>query len=142
MEIKNSQNIDKTPNASFKNNVKGAPVDKMKEFINSFINRAEFELSDIGWFREISDFYLNENPLRYIHKAGLEILPENNSQSSKKRILKAFVTNESDRYATSQTLKEGTREEILNFLKSDDFKNCFDDYVTGCSDNFFMDEKL
>ncbi len=142
MDIKSTNHLDKIQNTSFKNLSKGASVDKMQEFINSYINRAEFELSDIGWFREITDQYRNDNPLRYVNSIGLQITPENNSSSSKKRILKAFVTTEDNRYSTFRTLKEGTRDEILQFLKSDEFKPMLQDYITQCSDSFFMDDYL
>ncbi len=142
MEIKKTNNLDKTQNIPFKNLSKEGNVDKMQEFIDSYINRAEFELSDIGWFREISEHYKNDNPLRYVNTIGLKIEPEDNSSSSKKRTLKAFVSNANDQYYTFCTLKEGSRDEILQFLKSDDFKPILQDYITQCSDNFFMDEHL
>lgn len=142
MDIKKTTNINTPPKISFKNDDKGARVDKMQAFINDYIDKAEFQLTDIGFFGDIEKYYNNENPLRHVEKIGLKISPDGSSANSQKRILKAVVTSENNRYEMPHILKEGSRDEILAYLKADDFQRKFENYVTKCSDKFFNDDNI
>lgn len=142
MEINKLQNLENTTKTGFKRAPKGEPVEKMDDFINNFINRAEFELSDVGYFREISAEFQNDNPLRYIGKIGLKLNPENSSTKCTNRVLEVVVTDEQGKYETSKILKNGSRDELLNYLKSGDALNSLENYVTETSDRFFARDNL
>lgn len=142
MKINKFQNIEKTKKTTYTTMPKGEPTDKMLEFLDNFTNRAEFELSDVGYFREISEEYLNDNPLRYVGRVGLRLSPENTSTKCTERLLEAFVTDETGKYETAKLLKKGGREEILAYLKSKDAWDDLDNYITESSDRFFADENI
>lgn len=142
MEINRLQNFDNTPKTGFKSALKGEPVEKLQEFLTGFINRAEFELSDVGYFREISSEFVNDNPLRYVGKVGLRLAPENSSTKCKNRILEAVISDEAGKYETSRVLKEGGRAELLEYLKSGKASEELENYITETSDRFFARDNM
>lgn len=141
MEINNTPNLNKPKRTAFKSETKGAPVDKMSEFLNKFNDEAQ-KLTDVGFFREISADFMNDNPLRYVRRIGLRIIPESTASNSKGRSLEAYVTNKSDRYEEPKTLQFGTRDEILKYLKSPQLKEDLEEFVTKTSDKFYGDNYL
>lgn len=142
MEINKKQNPGSISQIGFRAAPKGEPVEKIQEFLSNFINRAEFELSDVGYFREISSEFVNDNPMRYIGTVKLMLYPENSSTKCKNRILEAFVTDETGKYETSKVLKEGGRGELLEYLKSGNAACELEDYITRISDRFFTMENM
>ena len=142
MKINKFQNIEKTQAAARSTIQNNEPEDRMRDFLENFTNRAEFELSDIGYFREIKAEFLNENPLRYVRRIGLRLYPENSSTKCSQRVLEAFLTDESGKYETSKILEKGTREELLEYLKSNEAYDDLQSYVTKSSDRFFADENI
>lgn len=142
MEINKTQNPANVSQTGFKSAPKGEPVEKIQEFLSNFINRAEFELSDVGYFRAISSEFVNDNPLRYVGTVKLTLSPENSSTKCKNRILEAFVTDETGKYETTKVLKEGGRGELLEYLKSGNAARELEDYITRTSDRFFTMENM
>ena len=142
MEINKLQNLENTQKMELKMPSKGEPVDKMQDFLKNFIGRAEFELSDIGFFRPIFSECMNDNPMRYVGKIGLVLSPENTSSMCKNRILEVVVEDESGKYETFKILKEGGRKELLDYLKSAKVLEDLESYITETSDRFFMRDNM
>lgn len=112
------------------------PSDKIDLMLKKVKARAEFEMTDTGAFKPIVETVKNTKPVIELGDISLNLKPTSNLNNSKERVLEAAVSTKSGQYTIEQQLVQGNREDVLQFLKSEDFNENFKRFLMECSDNF------
>lgn len=126
----------KTVQISLEKLEKVLPTDKIDLMLKKVRGRAEFEMPDTGTFQPIIETIRNNKPGIEIGNVSLSIKSTSNLNSSKERLLEAAVSTKSGQYTLEEELVNGNREDILKYLKNEDFDENFKRYLMKCSDMF------
>lgn len=112
------------------------PADKIEELLTKIRARAEFEMTDTGTFKQITEKMTNHKPVIELGDISLSIKSASNLNSCTDRVLETSVATKSGQYIIKKPLVEGKREDILNYLNNENFAKNFKEYLVECSDNF------
>jgi hypothetical protein len=112
------------------------PKEKIDTLIKKLRRRAEFEMPDVGTFREIKESMTNTKALLELGEIELSINPTSSLNSSTDRTLDVAISTSSGKSKRMETLATGSREEILKYLNDENFPENFKRFLLDCSDEF------
>jgi hypothetical protein len=112
------------------------PKEKVETLIKKLRRRAEFEMPDMGTFREIKEAITNDKALLELGNIELSINPTSALNSSAERTLDVALSTSSGKSKHMETLAMGSREEILKYLNDENFPENFKRFLIDCSDEF------
>lgn len=117
-------------------------MEPIKEFLSKILQRAEFEVTDVGAFQPIEMLGANPNKYQEVEKFGFRIRPASPDHNSKERILELAATKKSATEKTTTYLEyaRGTRDEILAKLKNPKLTEDLDNFVKDASKKFFAQD--
>lgn len=133
-------NLRVNKNFSSSNNKPSKTPTKKISFVQKLIDEAERKITDVGPF-SVTLATKNNNPAKYISSYGVLIRPENDNDKSP-RVVRFFSKNESKTAVHESNIRfSGTRSEVLEYLKSGEFKMELENYIDFISEKFYMDNK-
>lgn len=117
-------------------------MEPVKDFLKKGLQRAEFEVTDVGAFKEIEMLNENSNQYQDVAKFGFRIRPASPDHNSKQRVLELVATKKSpnEQKTMSQGYLTGTREEILARLKDPEMLDDLQKYVDEANTKFFNED--
>lgn len=135
----NGDNYNSKLNNNFKaSEKKRENMNDIQNLVKKVIDAAERQITDVGHF-SVSVEQKNSHPFKYLSSYGVSINPDSPADKAM-RVVKFFAKNESETYSHESGNKfVGTRDEVLDYLKSGDFSGALEDYVNKVSDKFYMD---
>lgn len=112
------------------------PTDNIDLLIKKIQSRAELEMTDKGTFKPIMEKFTNNRPVIELGDVSLNIKADSALNNSQNRTLEAIVTTKSKQYSLQKELVTGAREDVLKFLKSENFNENFKRFLMDCSNEF------
>lgn len=117
--------------------VKGNIMDDISELVTKVYSSAQSRITDVGPC-SLRIEQRNTNPVKYLSSYGVSIKPES-SKDNAPRVVRFFAKNESKSLEhESKNIASGTREEILKYLKTDEFQKDLQNYIDSVSDKFYL----
>ena len=127
----------KVNNHTSLHSVKGNVMDDVTELITKVYNSAQSRITDVGPC-SLRIEQKNTNPVKYLDSYGVTIKPAS-TEDKAARVVKFFAKNESKTLEhESKDIISGTRNEILKYLKTDEFKTDLQNYIDNVSDKFYL----
>lgn len=112
----NSIKVNKTEQKGFRN----VSFDKhLKEMVKKFTNRAEYEISDANFYRAINEPVQNTDKKLCCKSIVLSVSADKTEKSQ--HILEVAMLHPSMLVEITRPLAIGKKEDILKYLKSNDF---------------------
>ena len=103
------------------------PIDQL---IDELKKRAEFEITDTGYFQDIEVKVPYKKSLDRISGLGAVILNKDNESNENTRMLKLYAISSNGQFKrTSDAIAIGSRNDILKKINSEDFPEIIDDFI-------------
>jgi|GEM_PF-3412586 len=111
--------------------VKGEKMSSpINELIDELKKRAEFEITDTGYFKDIDVKVPYNKSLDRLSKLGAVVMNKDDEGNKDTRMLKFYAVSGNGQFKrTSAAITIGSRNDILNKINSEDFPKIIDDFI-------------
>ncbi len=125
----NNINFNKTEQKGFRN----VSFDKqLAEMVKKFKNRAEYEISDINFYRAINEPVQNTDKKLYCKSIALTVSAEEAEKAQ--HLLEVSMLHPSMMIEVKRPLATGKKEDIMKYLENSDFLKTLKQEISEMSD--------